>query len=297
MSREAVTTTGNIAAPRAVVTGASSGIGLEFSRQLAAMGYDLLMVSNELGPLTQHAAQIAADMGVDAVPLCVDLTAPDAVGRITGWLRERGETPRLLINNAGIFDFKAVEDLSPRRIDLYIDLHMRAVTHLTREIGDMMACGDSADVAKGVRGYILNMSSMSCWMPMPGIAMYSATKAYIRAFSRAYRVEMKPRRVSVTVACPGGIATDLFGLPRRWQKVGVAVKALDTPERFVSKALRKTLRGKAQYINGGLNRLSIVAVASLPEWGRSLIKKCLLDRLSKPSSSAEVSVDNNLQID
>lgn len=297
MSRDAVTTTGYIAPPRAVVTGASSGIGLEFSRQLAAMGYNLLMVSNEFEPLTRHAVQIAADTGVDVVPLCVDLTAPDAVGRITGWLEERGETPRLLINNAGIFDFKAVEDLSPRRIDLYIDLHMRAVTHLTREIGDMMARGGQTNTDRGIKGYILNMSSMSCWMPMPGIAMYSATKAYIRAFSRAYRVEMKPCRVSVTVACPGGIATDLFGLPRRWQNVGVAVKALDTPERFVGKALRKTLRGKAQYINGGLNRLSIVAVASLPEWGRLMIKKCLLDRLSKPSSPAAASSGNNLQTD
>lgn len=297
MSREAVTTTDGIAVPRAVVTGASSGIGLEFSRQLAAMGYNLLMVSNELGPLTQHSAQLAADTGVDAVPLCVDLTAPDAVERITGWLVELGETPRILINNAGIFDFRAVEDLSPRRINLYIDLHMRAVTHLTREIGDMMARNDGMAADGGVKGYILNMSSMSCWMPMPGIAMYSATKAYIRAFSRAYRVEMKPRRVSVTVACPGGIATDLFGLPRRLQRVGVVVKALDTPERFVSKALRKTLRGKAQYINGGLNRLSIVAVASLPEWGRLMIKKYLLDRLGKPSSPAAASSGNNLQTD
>lgn len=273
MSRDLPTPSGVSAPGWAIVTGASSGIGLEFSRQLATLGYNLLMISNQMAELTQHAAQISADSAIKAIPLCLDLTVPDATDRVVGWLNDNKVTPALLINNAGIFDFKAVEDMSPRRIDLYIDLHIRAVTHLSRAIGDMMAAAGG--------GRILNMSSMSCWMPMPGIAMYSATKAYIRAFSRAYRIEMKPRRVSVTVACPGGIATDLFGLPPRLQRLGVALGALDTPRSFVAKAIRKTMRGKAQYINGGLNRVSIVAVASLPEWGRSLIKSKLLDRLNK----------------
>ena len=128
-------------------------------------------------------------------------------------------------------------------------------------------------------GYILNMSSMACWMPMPGIAVYSATKAYIRAFSRAFRIEMKGEGVSVTVACPGGIATDLFGLPKGLQKLGVRLGVLTTTEKFVDKALRRVFRKKAQYVNGALNRMSIVAVASLPEWARMQIKTRLLDRL------------------
>lgn len=125
------------------------------------------------------------------------------------------------------------------------------------------------------------MSSMSCWMPMPGIAMYSATKAYIRVLSRALRIELKPLGVSVTVACPGGIATDLFGLPRNLQKLGVNVGALATPEKFVRKALNRTLKGKAQYINGLINRLAIVAVAVTPEWVRGLVKSRLLDKTKK----------------
>ena len=191
-------------------------------------------------------------------------------------LAAHGITPALLVNNAGIFDFKAVENLSPQRIDLYIDLHMRAVTHLSRNVAMLMTSSRQ-------KGWILNMSSMSCWMPMPGIAMYSATKAYIRAFSRALRVEMKPRGISVTVACPGGIATGLFGLPPRLQRLGVAVGALATPQKFVRHALNRTLRGKPQYINGIINRLAIVAVASLPECARTLIKTGLLDRLDHPS--------------
>lgn len=257
----------------AVVTGASSGIGLEFSRQLAAKGCNIVMVSNQPSELWKCATDIATLYEVRALPMSLDLTADDAPVRLVEFLSERGIVPELLINNAGVFDFKSIEAMTGERLDLYIDLHVRVVTHLSRSVGALMA--------RNGGGRILNMSSMSCWMPMPGIAMYSATKAYIRAFSRAYRVEMKDSGVSVTVACPGGIATDLFGLPRKLQRLGVRLGVLMTPEAFVKRALKRTIAGKAQYVNGLLNRVSIVAVASVPEWGRVAVKRRLLDRISK----------------
>lgn len=256
----------------AVVTGASSGIGLRFATELASMGCNVFAVSNQEHELGQTASALMKNFpGVKVGTLFLDLASEKAADAVVDALNERKIVPLLLINNAGIFDFRRVSHLSPRRLDLYIDLHIRAVTHLCRAVGGMMA--------ENGGGYILNMSSMSCWMPMPGIAMYSATKAYIRAFSRALRIELKPRGVSVTVACPGGIATDLFGLPPKLQKLGVSVGALATPEKFVYKALQRTFRRKAQYVNGLVNRAAIVAVASLPEWVRGLIRTKLLDRL------------------
>jgi hypothetical protein len=136
----------------------------------------------------------------------------------------------------------------------------------------------------GAGGYILNMSSMACWMPLPGLAMYSATKAFIRVFSRALRLEMKSRGVSVTVACPGGIATDLFGLPRNLQQLGVRLHVLATPHAFATKTLRRTFGRKAQYVNGLLNRLAILFVATLPERVRELVKFKLLDRFESQSN-------------
>lgn len=256
----------------AIVTGASSGIGLEFSRLLASMGCNLLMVSNQPQQLDEHSQELRQAWGIETATLAIDLAADDAADKVCEKLQSISAAPYVLINDAGIFDFKAVNDMPESRIRLYIDLHMRAVTLLTVKIGNIMA-------EKG-EGYILNMSSMSCWTPMPGIALYSATKAYIRAFSRAYRIEMLKSGVSVTVACPGGIATDLFGLPKNLQRLGVALGALATPEKFARKALRKTLKRKAQYINGLCNRISIVAVSLLPEWARWQIKTRLLDRLS-----------------
>lgn len=250
----------------AVVTGAASGIGRCFCQELARSGCALVMIDR--APMDATVASLPAEVPV--FTFGQDLTAEDAVERITGMLDRQDLNPDLLVNNAGIFDFAAVSALPPHRIDLYIDLHVRSVTQLSRMMAARMAaCGG---------GNILNMSSMSCWMPMPGIALYSATKAYIRVFSRALRVEMRDAGVGVTVACPGGIATDLFGLPANLQRLGVRLGALATPQQFVANALRRTARGRKQYINGLINRLAIVTVASLPESVRHLIKTQILSR-------------------
>lgn len=254
-----------------MVTGASSGIGLEFCRRLARAGWNIVMISNQPAELSACSADIKKRFGVRTLTLDVDLTDDDAVKRVMHTVRSAQIVPKLVVNNAGVFDFKPVGLIKEKRIGTYIDLHVRAVTLLSRQMGCYLA-------ERG-GGYILNMSSMACWMPMPGIAVYSATKAYIRAFSRAFRIEMKGEGVSVTVACPGGIATDLFGLPKGLQRLGVKLGVLTTADKFVDKALRRVFRKKAQYINGALNRMSIVAVASLPEWARMQIKTRLLDRL------------------
>lgn len=256
----------------ALVTGASSGIGLCFCRELARRGCNLVMVSNQTC-LEECAEEISEEFGVSTCPFFCDLTTDDSAARILDFLDSQNLEPDYLINNAGIFSFKEVTATDPDKVRCFIDLHIRAVTELSRAF--------AIRFSERGRGRILNMSSMSCWMPMPGIAMYSATKAYIRAFSRALRIEVKELGVSVTVACPGGIATNLFGLPPKLQRLGVKLHALDTPQRFVKKALRRTLQGRAQYINGGLNRMAIVAVASLPEWARLIIKTRLLDRINQ----------------
>lgn len=254
----------------AVVTGACSGIGLEFATQLAAMGADIVGVSNRREPLLAAMVDLASRFGVRTHALALDLTLADAAERVVAFLEARRITPYVLVNNAGIFSFNPVVETPMNRVECFIDLHVRTVTKLSRLVGETMR--------KAGEGYILNMSSMSCWMPMPGIALYSATKAYIRVFSRALHYELRGDGVRVMVACPGGIATDLFGLPDKLKRLAVGIGALATPQRFVRNALRRMLKGRSQYINGGLNRLAIVAVGMLPRPGRMLIKTRMLDK-------------------
>ena len=253
-----------------LVTGASSGIGLCFSREFARRGADVVMVSNQKGLLERTAAEVVGEFGVKAVPFFCDLTAPDADRQITDFIDAQGLEVDMLVNNAGIFGFDTVCDMPEGKLNCFLDLHCRAVTMLSRTFAQRFA-------ARG-GGRILNMSSMSCWMPMPGIAMYSATKAYIRVFSRALHYEMRDSGVSVTVACPGGIATDLFGLPKNLMKLAVSVHAVQTPEKFVRKAVDRMLRGRRQYINGVMNRLAIVGVGMAPTSVRMLVKRKMLDR-------------------
>lgn len=254
----------------ALVTGADGGIGLELCRALARRGCSLVMASITGDPLRTASAVMAKDYGVDALPMTVDLTDEHAVSMIAAFLATRGIEIDILVCNAGIFNFKEVCDIPDSRLDCFVDLHVRATTMLCAHFARRMR--------KRGSGRILNMSSMSCWMPMPGLAMYSATKAFIRVFSRSLRYELKDSGVSVTVAVPGGIATDLFGLPDNLKRLALRLHAIEDPARFAEKAIKVTLRGRQQYINGLINRLAIVFVAMMPTSVRMMVKHKMLDR-------------------
>lgn len=255
----------------ALITGGSSGIGLEFARQLANKGKNILIVSNQAEELEKATAIIHKEAPTISIfALFQDLRAENSAKILYCYCKDNNLEVNLLINNAGIFSFKEVLDLSEDQLNFFIDLHIRSVTQLCHMFG--------ADMKKRGRGRILNMSSMSCWMPMPGIGMYAATKAYIRVFSRSLYLELKEYGVTVTVACPGGIATNLFGLPKNLQHLGVRHGVLTTPQRFVKGALKATYKGKKQYINGFINHLAIFFVAILPTRVRLIVKHKLLDK-------------------
>jgi short-subunit dehydrogenase len=255
----------------ALVTGASSGIGLEFTRQLAARGCDILMVSNEADALAATVSELSGSYPQRRfMTCCLDLTTPSCATTLIDYCHTHDLTIDILINDAGIFSFQEICDMSEDRLNSFIDLHVRAVTHISRAF--------AVEMKQRHYGYILNMSSMACWMPMPGIGMYAATKAYIRVFSRTLQLELKESNVSVTVACPGGIATDLFGLSPKLQRLAVKLGVLVTPRKFVKGALRHMFHRRKQYINGWLNRLSIFIVATLPTRVRLIVKHRLLDK-------------------
>lgn len=261
----------------AIVTGADGGIGMEYSRALARRGYGIVMVSITKEPLRDAAAAISSEYGVLTWPVTMDLTLSEAPDSLAGWLEESGliSDVEVLVNNAGIFSFDYLTATSPKRIDMFVDLHVRSVAQMCRLFGDRFA-------RKG-RGYILNMSSMSCWMPMPGLALYASTKAFLRVFSRSLALELRDSGVKVMVAAPGGIATTLFGLPPNLMRLAVGLGVVARPDKFADRAVKRLLKGRQQYINGLLNRIAIVAVGCTPACVRMQVKHCLLDRgIRKP---------------
>lgn len=255
----------------AIVTGAAGGIGLSFCRELASRKCSLIMIDISTERLNDAKKILLSQFPTADLHLfCADLTSIHLVESLESFLKEHSLDPEILINNAGIFSFAPVAETEESKINCFIDLHVRAVTILSRwMVARLMHPG---------RGWILNMSSMSCWMPMPGLAMYAATKAYIRVFTRSLHYEMRDYNVNVMAACPGGIATDLFGLPDRLKRLAVTIGALDTPDRFARKAITKLFKGKKQYINGWLNRISIFFVGVTPTPVRMMVKHQMLDK-------------------
>ncbi len=254
----------------AVVTGADGGIGREFCRVLASRHADLVMVSYNGEGVTRLAEEISNAYGVRTWALRVDLTKKDAASVVLSFLETRNLEAYILVNNAGIFSFAPVLETSENKLNAFVDLHVRSIVDLCRLFGKKMT--------EKKEGYILNMSSMSCWMPMPGIAMYSSTKAFLRVFSRSLNYELADSGVHVMVACPGGIATELFGLPPNLIKLALRLHAIERPDTFARKAITRLLKGRAQYINGLTNRLAIFIVGCMPRCVRMMVKHRMLDR-------------------
>ncbi|MCC8115286.1 MAG: SDR family NAD(P)-dependent oxidoreductase [Bacteroidales bacterium] len=254
----------------ALITGASSGIGLCIAKELGSKGYSLALVSNQAEQLATCAHELKETYGVRTATLCCDLCAPKGPEGVMEWLLGLGGKLDILVNDAGIFAFDYLTNMAPEKVQAFIDLHVKAVTHLSRLAAIYMS--------QYGEGHILNMSSMSCWTPVPGLAMYAATKAYIRVFSRCLAYEMRDQGITVTVAVPGGIATDLFGLPPKLKRLALRLHAIQTPEAFAKAVVKATLSGKMQYINGVANRIGIVLVGLTPTWGRMLVKRKMLDK-------------------
>lgn len=165
----------------------------------------------------------------------------------------------VVINNAGIFSFCDILTTPPERIERIVLLHDLTVSQLCRLYAADM-------VRRGVRGHILNMSSYSLWMPFPGLALYSASKAYMRSFSVAFAKEVREHGIRVTAVCPAGVATDLYGLTPRWQRIGKRLGVLITPDSCARRGLRALWRGRCCIVPDWWNRAWIPLCKVLPMW-------------------------------
>jgi uncharacterized protein len=238
----------------ALVTGASSGIGAEFARLLAARGMHLVLVARRADRLTELATELHDRHRARCEIIAVDLSEPRDVAALCDQVAQRGITVELLVNNAGFAVVGEVDVTDSERIEQMLRLNVMAVTELTyRFLPGMLARG---------HGAIVNVSSVTGFQPVAYMAAYAASKSYILNFTEALWAEVRHRGVSLMAVCPGTTRTELFevaGVPG-WLKR----RPSHSPEKVARGALRALERRKQCYIPGWRNYLITMLVRIAP---------------------------------
>lgn len=241
----------------ALVTGAATGIGRRYAARLAALGYNLVLVGLRGDLLQQAQAEIAAENpAVTITAIEQDLATPTAAQELYERCHADGVQVEVLVNNAGIFSFCDLLQTPLERVRRLLTLHNLTMTQTCYLFG--------TDMVRRGHGYILNMSSYSIWMPFPGLALYSASKAYVRSLSVAFSKEVRESGVGVTAVCPAGVATDLYGLPAAWQRFGLRIGVLISADACARRGLRALFRRRRCIVPDWWNRIFIPLCQLLP---------------------------------
>src|SRR5437667_3897630 len=192
----------------ALITGASAGLGRGFARQRAGRMRSLILLERreqQLNELRDEVTQQHPNLVVHVRR--TDLAEPRQLKDLMAWLDHEKIDVHLLINNAGLGDIGAFATSDPARNEQIMLVNMVALTSLTRRLLPQM-------IAKK-RGAILNVSSSAGFLPIPGFAVYAATKAYVTSFSEALRAELRETGVSVCTVCPGPVHSEFQAVAKR----------------------------------------------------------------------------------
>lgn len=241
----------------ALVTGAGSGIGRCYALRLAALGYRVAIVGLETRKLETVGRELLAKGCAEVRVRSLDLAHTRAAEELFAWTKAEGIKVDVLVNNAGVFSFCDLLATSAERVERIVLLHDMTVVQACRLYAQDM-------VRRGAKGYILNMSSYSQWMPFPGLAVYSASKAFVRTFSVAFAKEVRACGIRVTAVSPAGVATDLYGLTPRWQRIGRRLGVLITADSCARRGLNAMWRGRRSIVPDWWNRLWIPLCKAAP---------------------------------
>jgi short-subunit dehydrogenase len=258
--------------PVTVITGASAGIGTALARVFARHGHELVLVARREDRLQALADEIAATGSRKPLVIAADLQRPDAAREISKALAAQGVEPQFMVNNAG-FGVVGLASARDREEALaMIDLNVRALTELSLAFIDSLARH---------RGGLLNVGSMSGFLPGPGMAVYYATKSYVLSLSEALHSELKGRGVRVSVLCPGPVPTEFA------ERAGVKDELTPGPltqsaERVAEAGYRGLMRGQRIVVPGLANKLVAFIVPLVP---RRLLLRMVDARQSRRRSA------------
>ncbi len=242
----------------ALITGSSSGIGLEIAKLLAERGYSLVLVSNEEERLNQLKQILSDQYEVRVETLHINLARSEAASEVFNFCQQSKLEVEVLVNNAGFFFFGQVTDADIEMAQAKIHLHVMTSSLLCTLFGNEMR--------KLRKGFILNNSSISAYKDFPGIGYYGATKAYIKSFTRSLRTELRYYDVHVTCLCPGATATNLYDPNvidvELAKKIGIMMSAEEVAKLGVS----GLFNNKAVVVPGLVTKAMLFLALLTPYW-------------------------------
>jgi uncharacterized protein len=209
-----------------LITGASSGLGAEFAAQLAARRANLILVARRKDRLDALKSELETRHGITATVIAADLTVPDAASELAGRVATLGLPVHSLINNAGFGTHDAFSDEDAAQIHSEVTLNVTALVDLTKTFWpDLLAHG---------AGVLVNVASAAAFQPIPRMAIYGATKAFVLSFTEALWYEAKGSRLKVLALCPGATETEFFDTSGPGARIGNAAP----PDAVVRLALK-----------------------------------------------------------
>jgi short-subunit dehydrogenase len=218
-----------------IITGASSGLGAEFARQLAARGSTLVLVARRADRLEALADELTRAHGVTVTTLGRDLGRPDAGRTLRAELESRGIHATGLVNNAGFGTHNAFADEDPDRLQDMLALNVDALVDLSRAYFEPLAAADT--------GVLINVASLLGYQPTPYMSVYGATKAFVLHFTEGLWAEARGSRLRILAVCPGAMDTEFYEAAGS-QTADYGTKRL-SPEAVVRKALANLDRRSA----------------------------------------------------
>ena len=236
----------------AIITGASSGMGLVFARELAGRGYDVLAVARRRDRL-EALARDESSRGGRILPFTADLGTSDGLGALAARVRELGNI-ELLVNNAGVATAGNFADSDLGRELAEIGLNVNAVVTLTHAV--------LAEMRPRKRGAIINVASVLAFQPFPHFAVYAASKAFVLSFTEALAEELKGSGLRIMALCPGAAKTEMSVFSRNEGLLGKLPSL--SAEQIVKAALRGVEDGNVVRIVGWPNRMLVFLSRFVP---------------------------------
>ena len=242
-----------------LITGASSGIGEVFARKLAARGRSVLLVARSEDKLITLCNELGRSNNIRAQYIAIDLSQPESAARLFEEVEQRGLSVEMLINNAGFGSMGDFAKLDLARELNMIDLNIKSLVELTHRFLQPMLARK--------QGTIINVASTAAFQPVPFMATYAATKAFVLSFSEALWEENRSRGIQVMALCPGVTETNFFEAAHGQKP---PARVAQTPEEVVDTALRGLAQNRSHIISGWTNYFMTQSERLVP---RSLITR------------------------